>query len=254
MQGRFPRVRDPLMKYSPRRRSWDVDSLMTPVTADQVRCSSRSAKEHEPRLWMDLVAEYDARLLQAELIRRGMRYSHEFRAFIDAWAVDEDKHADGLLRLYSLVCRESESSVLARLSAREGCFESLSEVLDDEFRLTLLFAYDEAMSTHGYSEDIPFYASLGPPAFETLIRELKNDEAVHYANAVGLLAVLHRDRVAEVRVVLDELIALDAGQESYRGTFVLDHATDQFSHKGMRRVGNLVGAAIVKRLSAATGD
>ena len=45
-------------------------------------------------------------------------------------------------------------------------------------------AHDEVMSTAGW-EDIPFYRSLGPASFGQLLRELKNDEATHYRNAVN---------------------------------------------------------------------
>ncbi len=221
---------------------------MAPVTPDEIQCTAEEALSVEPRLWMDLVAEYDARLLQAELLRRGTHYSVEFHAFLDAWALDEEKHAEGLMKLYSLVCREPLDSVQERLALRCGDFEGLEPILDDEFQLAVLFAYDEAMSTRGYSDDIPFYGSLGPPAFRELLHHLKNDEAVHYANAVDLLATRYLGRAGDVPGVMKEIIRLDATQETYKGTFVLDHATSQFTEEQMHQVGASVEAVIVRRL------
>lgn len=245
------------MPYMPRRRDWDLDSLMTPVLGRDVRPTGESATSNgasiESRLWTDLVAEYDARLLEAELGRRAAHrtapFSSEFGLFLDAWALDEEKHAEGLARLYCLVMDVERAELDARLAERQGDFSSFEAILDDEFKLAVLFAYDEAMSTRGYSEDIPFYASLGPPAFETLLRHLKNDEAVHYANAVELLAHRFADRAGDVPAAMAEIVELDQAQESYQGTFILDHATAQFSSEQMHKVGDSVGAAIVRRLS-----
>ena len=244
----------PVMPYTPRRREWSLESVMASVEAADVRCTADEARAIEPRLWMDLVAEYDARLLEAELRRRADRRGHalsaDFDSFLDAWALDEAKHADGLARLYRLVMGVSESELDERLAARAGNFSAFDEILDDEFQLSILFAYDEAMSTRGYSEDIPFYASLGPPAFETLLRHLKNDEAVHYANAVDLLCARYADRADEVPDAMAQIVELDVQQESYEGTFILDHVSSSISSDQMRQVGASVSAAIVRRLKA----
>ncbi len=229
---------------------------MGSVVASDVRCTPEQGLEFEPRLWMDLVAEYDARLLEAELARRaalrGQPYSAEFMLFLGAWALDEAKHASGLATLYCLVTGVARPDLDDRLRARAGKFAGFDEILDDEFQLAVLFAYDEAMSTRGYSEDIPFYASLGPPAFEELLRHLKNDEAVHYANAVELLAARFSDRVDEVPAVMGAIVELDVQQESYEGTFVLDHVSAEFTVEQMHQVGASVGAAIVRRLDASS--
>ena len=60
----------------------------------------------EPRLWIDLAAEWDARLLLAHLVEGDRGFSAEFHAFLRVWAEDEERHAEGLLRLYSLVTGE----------------------------------------------------------------------------------------------------------------------------------------------------
>ena len=225
---------------------------MDSVDASEVRCTPSQAREFEPRLWLDLVAEYDARLLEAELGRRaaerGEAYSDAFGLFLGAWALDEAKHASGLASLYRLVMGVTEQELDERLGQRTGNFQAMGELLDDEFKLAVLFAYDEAMSTRGYSADIPFYASLGPPAFETLLRHLKNDEATHYANAVELLGAEFPGRSEEVPSVMARIIDLHAAQESYQATFILDHVSADFTKEELREVGKRVSAAIQRRL------
>lgn len=238
--------------YRPVRRGWSAAELLADVRSQDVTCTPEAAREHEPRIWQDLVAEYDARILQRELLSRDAGFTPEFLAFLDAWAKDEEHHTDGLLRLYSLVTGEPEESVASRLDERRGDFVAMEGWLDDEFRLAVLFAYDEAMSTHGYGEDIPFYASLGPAEFGTLLRELKNDEAMHYRNALELLVSRHADRADEVPTVMDEIVAFDATQDEYKATFVLDHATSQYPPEMMERVGRNVCAALQRAMRRAT--
>lgn len=237
--------------YVPVRRDWSASDLLADVRPEHVTCAADEVAEVEQRIWTDLVAEYDARILQAELLSRSASFTPEFLGFLDAWAADEEHHANGLLRLYSLVIGEPESDVAARLAERRGDFAPMEAWLDDEFRLAVLFAYDEAMSTTGYGEDIPFYASLGPPEFGTLLRELKNDEAMHYRNALELLVHRHADRADDVAGVMNEIVAFDAGQTEYRATFVLDHATSQFSSEMMERVGRNVAAALERHMRRA---
>ncbi len=204
-------------------------------------------------MWQDLTAEYDARLLQAELVRRAPGFSPELELFLEAWAEDEAKHAAALTRLYMEASGATQEGVRARLDGRSGDFEPMASFLDDEFRLSVLLAYDEAMSTHGYGADIPFYASLGgtperQAAFAAVLRALKNDEAVHYRNAVELLACRHQGRAGEIAPLMDEIVALDAGQSEYKATFLLDHANDQFDEPGMRRVASAVVRTLERRL------
>ena len=234
--------------YRPLRRGWSAEELLRGVRPQDVTCTPAAAREHEARIWIDLVAEYDARILQRELLSRDADFTPEFLSFLDAWAKDEEHHAAGLLRLYSLVTGEAEASVAHRLDERRGDFVARGGWLADEFKLAVLVAYDEAMSTHGYGGDIPFYSSLGPPQFGALLRELKNDEAMHYRNALELLAARHSDRADEVPAVMDEIVAFDAAQDEYRATFVLDHATSQYPPEMMARVGRSVCTALQRAM------
>ena len=237
--------------FVPMQRSWSVAALFEGLGRDSVTCAPAEARAAEPRLWIDLAAEWDARLLEAFILERDRSLSADFHAFLEAWARDEERHTEGLLRLYSLVTGEDQASVRGRLMERRGDFRPVEPLLEDEFQLLVLLAYDEAMSTAGYREDIPFYQSLGPAAFGRLLRELKNDEAVHYRNAVELLVLAHSDRVEEVPRAVERVVRFDEAQAEYQATFVLDHATDQFDAATMERVGRSVVRAIQRRMRAA---
>ncbi len=234
--------------YVPRQRDWSLDAVFDGVSAADVTCSKEGLSEAEPRLWIDLAAEWDARLLEAHIVEGDRGFSADFHAFLRVWAEDEERHTEGLLRLYSLVTGEPTDSVRSRLMERAGDFGSVEPLLDGEFEVLVLLAYDEAMSTAGYGEDIPFYRSLGPASFGRLLRELKNDEAMHYRNAVELLVHAHSDRLGDVPGVVARAVAFDEAQEEYRATFVLDHATDQFDGARMERVGQSVVRTIQRRM------
>lgn len=179
-------------------------------------------------------------MLQAELLRRGGG-SAAFGAFLVAWAADEEKHALGLRWPYGRVFDDRDTD--ERLESRQSAFDGLDSFLDDPFRLAVMLAYDEAMSAHGYGADIPFYTSLAASdaesvAFGALLRELRADEAMHDRNAIELIATNHADRIEDVQGAVDEVVALEGAGGEYRGSFLLDHASDQFSSDAMIRTGS----------------
>lgn len=249
-------------RFSPRRRDWDLGALCS-LCADEPRARRDGLPEEgaEERAWADLVAEFDARRLEEELLRRG-GYSAAFDAFLAAWTHDESKHTRALhwlfTRAFDVPPGELDERLERRLASTEADFEGLESFLDDEFRLALVLAYDEAMSTHGYGADVPFYASLARSpseerAFRAVLRELRIDEAVHYRNAVALIAYEHAERRDEIDATVDEIVAFDRTQDGYGGGFLLDHASDQFAPETMERIGASVARAIhaaVRRASS----
>ena len=239
--------------YVPRRRDWDLDALCSLSGDDPLAPRSCSLPNGaRERAWADLVAEYDARRLERELHRRG-GYSRAFHAFLAAWVYDEAKHTRALHWLYSrafdVAPEELDERLEARLAQTEAEFDGLESFLRDEFRLAVVLAYDEAMSTHGYGADIPFYASLARSpkeerAFRAILRELRTDEAVHYRNAVALIAHEHPSRRDEIDATVHDIVSFDCAQEGYGGGFLLDHASDQFDADAMERIGASVARAI----------
>lgn len=147
----------------------------------------------------------------------------------------------------------SKEDVRGRLAERAGDFEPLDYFLEDEFRLAVLLAYDEAMSAHGYGADIPFYASLGATserqtAFAAVLRALNNDEAVHYRNAVEFLSYRYPGRAADIAPLLAEAVAVGVHQPEYGATFLLAHASDSLTPFTMQRVASAVTRTLERRL------
>lgn len=235
------------------RRSWDLDAVLPESLVTPEGAGPFAPEEHEARVFQDLVAEYDARLLETELLRRDSTLSGPFSEFLAAWAADEAKHTDALQRLYRGAFGVDRAALDERLAPREGDFAPLEPYLDDEFKLGVMLAYDEAMSAHGYGEDVPFYRSLGRDdgqraAFAALLEELRLDEARHCKNAVELLVQNHAGRGHEVAGVMAEIVAHDAAQKEYRATFLLDHASEQFDEETMRKIGTTIVRTLERRL------
>lgn len=210
----------------PRRGDWDARALFDGISrADVVLGDDELAKLRE-FFWFDLCAEWDSGHLHRHLHRRGDDYTPEFLAFEEAWYLDEINHAEGFVALYCLLFGETREDVVARLEAREPEFDELEGFFGDEFRLALLFAYDELATTRAYKLDVALYESLGHPVFAEWIRRLLRDEGYHHANAVEVLRRRHADRMGEVADHVADFVAWDMGGHAYRATFLFDHEWD----------------------------
>ncbi|MFL5629614.1 MAG: hypothetical protein ACJ788_28920 [Ktedonobacteraceae bacterium] len=105
----------------------------------------------------------------------------------------------------------------------------MEEFITDEFKLCLILAYDELATTRSYGEDVPFYKSLGPNAFNDWIKFVRADEALHYLNSIRVAQVRHRDRLPEAEDILLRILNVDLTSDDYRATFVLDHKGPPFT-------------------------
>lgn len=198
--------------------SWGADALHP--------CPATSQLLHDS-LWHSLATEYDARHLSAFLRQEALPLSPAFWALERAWADDERNHCQALTWLYSRLYGDAESTIAARLSARQPDFSLLAPLLRDEFCLCVVLAFDELASTRAYARDVAIYTRLGTPA-ATLLRLAARDEMLHCRNAVDLLLCLHSDRLAEASAIIDAVIAHDTSpQFSYRATFLLDQIAEQ---------------------------
>ncbi len=141
------------------------------------------------KLWPELYTEYDARHLKKELPIRNLISTEEAAAFFDAWAADEERHAEGFIQIMELVADGSEKDLWERLdAARSHNFSAINEYLKDEFSVMVMIAFDEMCTCHAYAADKGFYAGLGNDRFVRWLREVTADEAVHSMNAVTLSA------------------------------------------------------------------
>ncbi|WP_296248028.1 hypothetical protein [Pseudomonas sp. UBA4194] len=192
----------------------------------------------------DLCSEYDSINLYNLLYSRRQEFSPYFVQYLDFWYADEKNHADGFFELSRLVFGMSELSLLQALQPRTADFSGMHDILSDEFRLLLKFAYDEYISVKTYKKDT-FYEGLGHPGFRYWIKNLIADEAVHFGNAIKLLRRDHSGRMHECEAVLNMISNFEG--ESYKNTFLFDHDGPHFSLSG-EEVGQVIVQDILQIL------
>ena len=207
---------------------------------DDIALSGDEAESLRGFLWFDLCAEYDATHLHSYIQRSPERYSDDFLAFENIWWRDEMIHFEGFRLLYSLLYGESPSDIQARLDERVPDFGPLESFFGDEFRLCLLFAYDELATTRAYHEDFAVYRRFGSDAVLRWIRHVTRDESFHYQNAVRLVRDRHAHRLTEIATHVADFVTHDLGDHAYRATFLFDHDGEGFSHEFCRENGRLL--------------
>ncbi|WGD51311.1 hypothetical protein QA641_38505 [Bradyrhizobium sp. CB1650] len=207
---------------TPIRRNWSPKELFNSLTPAMFNAAPPDVRARWDKLWPDLYTEYDARHLKKELADRNLIVSDEAAAFFSAWAIDEERHTDGFIRIIELVANGSEKDLRERLDARSHDFGPIIEHLKDEFSLMVMIAFDEMCTCRAYAAEKPFYDALGNNTFRHWLREIIADEAVHSMNAVNVIRARYRDRIGQVGTILDNLIRA-ADSLRYSGTFVLDY-------------------------------
>lgn len=233
-------------QFSPRRGDWDARELFAGITRSDVTLEDEELAELDSFFWFDLCAEWDSRHLHEYLHARGDSYTREFLDYEEAWYADELNHAEGFLALYGLLYGETREEIVARLDAREPNFDDVESFFGDEFRLALLFAYDELATTRAYKIDVALYDRMGHPVFGEWIRRLLKDEGYHHTNAVEVLRRCHAHRMGEVKDHVEDFVSWDLGDHKYRATFLFDHEWDVdpsfFSRNGEILVSRLQSA------------
>jgi hypothetical protein len=213
--------------YRPRRRPWDARSLLQQIDASAVSLEPTQREHLKEFLWYDLCAEADAENLYRVIGERRPSYSQPFLTFLATWYEDEKNHAAGFSYLNSLLFGLDESELMKRVRDRRSDFSGLGEFLADEFKLCVLFAYDEFASVMTYQKDI-FYKELGSPLFVEWITRVRSDEALHFGNVVTLLQGFHAERFHELRPTLQRILAIENEHRQYAATFLLDHECPHF--------------------------
>jgi hypothetical protein len=173
----------------------------------------------------DLVSEYDSVNLYHHLHSRRGTFSPYFVQYLDFWYADERNHADGFFELNRLLFGSSEEELIDQLKVRVGNFEGLDEILSSEFNLLLMFAYDEYVSVKTYKKDT-FYSEFGHPAFNTWIKNLIADEAIHFGNAIKILKHTYTAQLDKAEDVLRSIVKFEGG--AYQNTFLFDHDGPHF--------------------------
>ncbi|MGY4567960.1 MULTISPECIES: hypothetical protein [Bradyrhizobium] len=207
---------------TPVRRNWSPKELFNGLTPTMFTAEPSAVRARWDKLWPDLYTEYDARYLKQELAIRNLVVTDEAAAFLNAWAIDEERHTDGFIRIIELVANDSEKDLRERLDVRPHDFGPIIEHLKDEFSLMVMIAFDEMCTCRAYAAEKPFYDGLGNKTFHLWLREVIADEAVHSMNAVNVIRARYRDRIGQVGPILDNLIRASDNLR-YCGTFVLDY-------------------------------
>ncbi|WP_225189613.1 hypothetical protein [Bradyrhizobium sp. IC3195] len=207
---------------TPFRRNWSPKELFDALTPAMFAAEPSAVRARWDKLWPDLYTEDDARYLKQELVARNLIASDEAAAFFNAWAIDEQRHTDGFIRIIELVANGSEKDLRARLDARTHDFGAIVEHLKDEFSLMVIIAFDEMCTCRAYAAEKPFYDALGNNTFHHWLREVIADEAVHSMNAVNVIRARYRDRIDQAATILDNLLRASDNLR-YSGTFLLDY-------------------------------
>ncbi|OGT36654.1 MAG: hypothetical protein A3F11_11570 [Gammaproteobacteria bacterium RIFCSPHIGHO2_12_FULL_37_14] len=177
--------------------------------------------------WYDLCAEYDAIHLYRELHASRSHYSEDFLNFLEMWYADEQNHAAGFYELYKLLYDVNDEFIKQELQARTADFSEMREFLEDEFKLCVLFAYDEFASVMTYKKDL-FYHEFGLLEFVTWIRNVLSDEALHFGNLVRLIRFKYLHRLHETREILLKIAEIEQQRKPYQATFLFDHECPHF--------------------------
>jgi hypothetical protein len=229
-----------MLLYESKSRPWSALELLLPVVPEAINLSQQAKEQLEAFFWKDLASEYDAENFCVMLEESGLTFSDEFISFEKVWRRDEYNHYLGFRRIYSLFYGEDEEAITERLKRRKPDFKDMEEFITDEFKLCLILAYDEIVTTRAYGEDVPFYKSLGPDAFNAWIKNVRADEAVHYLNCIRVAQVRHRDRLPEAKELLQRILEIDLNMKEYHATFVLDHKGAPFTPEMLRECADTI--------------
>lgn len=206
-------------------------------TASQILGSSDfsfcGVSELERRQWCDvlfdsLITEYDARRLYWHIDRHHPATFPDLIGLLGPWLRDEIDHAHGFALIYASCSGTPFHQAALAAELRRSDFGLIEDLSSDLFKLLVMLAYDEAVTTHVYHRAIPLYDKLGSPALSAWIRKLKRDEASHFLAFLGEAKRRFPERASEVPRILEEILFLDFSKERYSGTFVLDHNAPDF--------------------------
>ncbi len=219
---------------------WDSNELIGKLTKQDIILNNLEVEACRELLWNDLCSEYDAENLCLYLKKCGVIFSNDFERFEKIWRRDEFNHYVGFRHIYSILYDEPINEIDKKISAREVSFEPISSLLEDEFKICLLLAYDEIATTKSYSQDYSLYESFGPQQLLTWIKWVARDEAYHFHNCLNIIREVHAPRLPEVSALIDQFISWDLKGDGYKGTFVLDHEGEYFTEDFLKKCKTLI--------------
>ena len=201
--------------------------LRSLVSAQAARLSDAERTTLEDVLRWDLLSEYDARFFSEHLASLDIEFTPSFLAYEREWARDEERHFEIFHATYDAIWGLSPE-FRREIETRKANFEPIAHLLQDEFSIACLGAYDELATVRAFSANIDNYDKLGPE-FGKIIRRVIADEARHYHGFLTILRGEHAHRASEAPSVIQRI--RDTEGTEYGNTFVLDHDDPIFTDK-----------------------
>ena len=125
---------------------WDALALLRDVQRKAFKPGTEVFSEATNLFFFDLVTEHDSQNFSSYLgllREEGVQFSAEFDAFEAAWRQDEWNHYLGYRRLYTICSGRDEDDVHRETIGRKADFQPMAPLLDEEFKICLVLAYDE---------------------------------------------------------------------------------------------------------------
>lgn len=197
-------------------------------------------------LFDSIITEYDARRLYWHMERRHTQHFSVLVDILNPWLRDEIDHAHGFALIYASYSGIPFSQVALEVEIRKADFGIVDPILCDLFKLLIMLAYDEIITTHVYHRSIPLYDKFRSRELSIWIRKLKKDEVTHFFSFIQRAKELFPQRAPELPAILAEILDIDFGKDKYTGTFVLDHNAPDFPISKLE-IENMIIPAIVKK-------
>ncbi len=228
----------PLSTFTPKSIPWSSSQLIGALDKGNVSLSDEVLSDQKSTFWDNLCSEYDAENFCLFLEKNKIKLSSDFKAFEFVWRRDEFNHHIGFRHIYSILYDTQVSSIDEQLKQRSVNFTPIEVMLEDEFKICLVLAYDEIATTKSYALDYDFYKSFGHDGFLKWIKLVTRDEAYHFNNCMELIGKNFYHRINEIPQLVDNFISWDLSRNEYKGTFVLDH--ENYDELFLRSCGDIM--------------
>jgi hypothetical protein len=226
----------------------DAAVILANFTFPHNKLNTVERSEWKEVLFDSVVTEYDARRLYWHLKTQQTGYFPALADVLIPWLRDEIDHAYGFALIYSSFTSVPLDEVVLEAEIRSPNFNIITPIISDAYKLLVMLAYDEIITTHVYHRSISKYDQFYSKQLSAWIRKLKKDETTHFFSFVQKAKTLFPDRTDETPSILEEIFDIDFKKQSYSGTFVLDHNTPDFPIS-KQEIKNMIIPAIIKKFN-----
>ncbi len=227
----------------------DAAVLLENFRFPDTKLSDIERTEWKEVLFDSIITEYDARRLYWHLKTKYPIYFPSLVGVLNPWLRDEIDHAYGFALIYSSFTGIPLDQVTLEAEIRNHDFSVISPIINDTFKLLIMLAYDEIITTHVYHRSIEKYDKLESPQLSNWIRKTKKDEIDHFFSFIEKAKELFPERINETASILEEIFAIDFEKPIYSGTFVLDHNTPDFPIQ-KQEIRDFIIPTIIKKINA----